>query len=126
MVERVDICVKDGKGFDVISFAGARRIQGARFGKQLRAALEIALGRAPPKLVIQAHGLTPVRHGTVRVFLLDFFKLIAGLLVFERIQESYAALKLRLRAGSTRDREGHAAEFFGGIVVVRLILSEAR
>jgi hypothetical protein len=31
-----------------------------------------------------------------------------------------------LRAGSTRDREGHAAEFFGSIVVVRLILSEAR
>jgi len=52
-------------------------------------------------------------------------KLIACCFVFERIEESHAASKLRLRAGSAGDREGHRPEPLFGVVVRRGVLSEA-
>ena len=42
------------------------------------------------------------------------------------MQESYAALKLRLRGLSAGGGERHGAELLADIVVVRLVLSEAR
>jgi len=127
VIELGGIRIKDGESLDVFAFASGWRIERARFGKQIRTALEIGFRGAVPELVIQAHGLAPIGHCAGGVFLLDFLKLITGGFVLERIEQSHAALKLGLRDGSAGNREGDGAKLFGGVVVVvRFVLSEAR
>src|SRR5258708_1437914 len=126
VIELGGIRIKDGESLDVFAFARGWRIERARFGKQIRTALEIGFRGAVPELVIEAHGLAPIGHCAGGVFLLDFLKLIAGGFVLERIEESHAALKLGLHGGSAGNREGDGAKLFGGVVVVvRFVLSEA-
>ena len=119
--------VKDSQRIDVVTLAGGRRIERARFGQQFGAVLEISLRRAIPELVIQAHGLAPVSHRAGGVFFLYFLKLIDGGFVLEGIKKRHAAPKRGLRGGSAGNREGHSAKLLAGIVVMmRFVLSETR
>src|SRR5580704_3965158 len=55
--------------------------------------------RIVPKLVPQAHGNSPMRHGTLRIVLCHLLESLLRLLIPERVQKRDSAFKSLLRGG---------------------------
>jgi hypothetical protein len=121
VIELVGVRVEDGERLDIVSFASSGSIQIAGGGEKIGAALEIGFGRVFPKLVIKAHGLTPVGHGALLVVLSDGLKFVVGFLVLEGVEKSYPARERVLNGGGARGGERNGFQFFGGVVVVRFL-----
>ena len=121
VVEFVGVGVKDGERQDVVAFAGGRWVKRASFGEELGALGEVGFAGAIPELVVKGHCLSPVGHGAARIFFGDFRELGVGYFVLEGIQKGNAALELRLDCGSAGGGEGDGAEFFVGVMVLRLL-----
>src|SRR5260370_5032644 len=102
VIELGGIRIKDGESLDVFAFARGWRIERARFGKQIRTALEIGFRGAVPEMVIQAHGLAPIGHCAGGVFLLGFPELVPSAFRFRRRGERPAGLELGPTHGSSR------------------------
>src|SRR3989442_275213 len=108
------LAIKSAESFDVIAFARSVRANCVSFLQQVPAALQIDSIRPAPKLVIQAHGLSPVGHRALWIAFLHLLELFVSSVVPERMQQCNAALEWLLHARCTGGRKRNSSQLFSG------------
>src|ERR1022692_3713560 len=98
------------QGLDVIAFAFSWGLHLVSLLQLGRGALDGSLFRLVPELIPQAHRLTPVRHGALRVLLFVNKKSLLRLFIPERMQQRDTLFEGLLRVGSARYWEMHRAQ----------------
>ena len=92
------LAIKSAESFDVIAFALRSCADCASLLKQVPAALQIYSIRPAPKLVIQAHGLSPVGHCALWIVFRNLLELLVRFVVPEGMQQRNASLEWLLHA----------------------------
>src|ERR1700739_4660555 len=110
MIELVGILVKNLDGGDVVALSlrfGACRLRPFDRRPTLFQARRF---RCFPDGMVVRHSEAPISHATGRIFFSDFGERPGGLLVSERMEDSYGAIKPRPYRGVTGNGEVHVAK----------------
>src|SRR6185437_13199827 len=107
VIELIGIAVKDGKGVNIFAFGCGFWFEFGGFVQQICTLPEVIFAGPVPELMIERHGLSPVRHGTVRIMLSNSFELVISHFIFEGMQQSHRLLKglLYLRRAGSGERD---------------------
>src|SRR5215831_19493776 len=115
VVRFVSIAVEDVEGIDEIALPLRSGFGGLRLIEQLLAAFQIRFCWTTPKLVIEAHGLSPVRHRALGILSFYFLELLARLFISKRVEQSNTALKGLLCWARARNGKRNRAQLLVGV-----------